>query len=117
MGVEGTKATGYGNHNAKPPRRPPSEVLAGFLPGFEEVGAALEVAALEATKRFEEAPEVPPCKFSLALMKGGDWCASLNCWTTRRGVSSFSGTPGGAVVGLGTKLLSGEPWKALPKRD
>jgi hypothetical protein len=80
----------------------------------ESVGVALEIIAEHVTLRLAENPADGPCKVSLALMKGGDWCCSINNWTAREGLSAFAPGFGRCVVALAERLVAGDPWKRLP---
>jgi hypothetical protein len=81
----------------------------------EQLGVALGlVVDYVVSRHMETGMASPAAKISLALMKGGDWCCSVNDWVDRLGLSCFAGTPGRAVVGLAEKLVNGEPWKTLP---
>ena len=117
MGVEGTKATGYGNSNAKPRGAKGAEFLARMEPPDEVVGTAVGVIVALLRERHDENPSRPIAKISLAVVPQGDWCCSANDWGDRVGLSGFAPTPGAAICSLAAKLVNGEPWKKLPDRE
>lgn len=116
MGVDPKAKTDADRNGPRVGGRQQEEFKRMMAPPADMVGTAMELIVQLVEERFDNEPTSPPAKFSLAKMKGGDWCASTNDWTARVGLSAFAPTAGAAISGLAAKMVAGEPWKRLPDR-